>query len=35
MNDVSGLLGARDFDGDLTSKAALDGTVDLTHPSKP
>jgi hypothetical protein len=32
---VGDLLGGQDLDGDLTSQAALDGTVDLVHPSRP
>ena len=32
---VGDFLCGQDFDGDLTSEAALDGTVDLTHPSRP
>ena len=29
------LLCGQGFDSDLTTEAALDGTVDLSHPSRP
>ena len=32
---VGNLLRREDFDGHLTTEAALDGTVYLTHPSRP